>query len=246
MLFLYQRVLMINIVNPPKPPEALIDRGQEVVQKLGYGDGVTSTAAGLINSLDWARYVERTFTEPGRWNRLRTPRPETYGLWYRTSPRTLNPYGRENRIEVLNPPLNVSGMTLVVVDTAGRLAEMVAVPQPREPATPVPPFTNWPLLFDLAGLSMADFKPTTPSWVSPVHAEQRMAWEGRIPEVPDATVRVEAGATHGRPGCLPSRIPGRTGPATTRVPLFIRVIGAPAGFVMPALRSWDRFSPTAT
>ena len=107
-LLLYQRVLMINIVNPPKPPDALIDRAQDVVQRLGYADAVRSTAAGLTTSLDWVRYVDRTFTEPGRWNRLRTARPETYVLWYRTSPRILNPFGRENKIEGLNP-LNVSG-----------------------------------------------------------------------------------------------------------------------------------------
>jgi len=238
LLVLYQRVLMVNIVNPTKPPEALIDRAQDVVQKLGYSDGVRATAAGLTTSLDWVRYVDRTFTEPSRWNRLRTARPETYVLWYRTSPRTLTPFGQENRVEALNPPLNVSGMTLVIVDTAGRLGELIAVPQPREPATPATPFTNWPLLFELAGLPMADFKPVTPRWVSPVHAEQRMAWEGHIPEVPGATVGVEAGATHGRPVMFvitgawsqSVRTPGRGA-----APLFVRIIGALAGFVMPLL-----------
>jgi serine/threonine-protein kinase len=159
-------------------------------------------------------------------------------LWYRTSPRTLIPFGLENRIEGLNPPLNISGMTLVVVDSAGRLAELLVVPQPREPDQPVQEFTNWPLMFELAGLSMADFKPATPRWVPPIYAEHRMAWEGRIPEVPDATVRVEAGATHGRPVMFSItgswsqsvRTPDR-GPAS----LFARVIGALAGFVMPLL-----------
>jgi predicted Ser/Thr protein kinase len=235
---LYQRVLMINIVNPSKPPEALIDRAQDAVQRLGYGDDVQSTAAGLTTSLDWARYVDRTFTGAGRWNRLRTARPETYVLWYRTSPRTLTPFGQENKIQSLNPPLNVSGMTLVVVDSAGRLAELLAVPQPRAPDKPAPPFTNWSLMFELAGLSMADFTPATPRWVPPIHAEQRMAWEGRIAEVPDATVRVEAGATDGRPVMFAitgswsqsSRTPGRP-PAS----LFVRVIDSLAGLVMPLL-----------
>ena len=146
--------------------------------------------------------------------------------------------GLENPIEGLNPPLNVSGMTLVVVDSAGRLAELLAVPQPRELNAPAAPFTNWPLLFDLAGLPMAEFQPVTPQWVPPVFAEQRMAWEGRIAEVPDATVRVEAGAAQGKPVMFAitgswsksSRTPD-AGPSS----LFVRVIGALAGFVMPAL-----------
>jgi hypothetical protein len=134
--------------------------------------------------------------------------------------------------------MNVSGMTLVVVDSAGRLSELLAVPRPRGPDIPAPEFTNWPLMFELAGLSMADFKPAAPRWVPPVYAEQRMAWEGRIPEVPDATVRVEAGATHGRPVMFAItgswsqsvRTPDR-GPAS----LFARVIGALAALVMPLL-----------
>ena len=237
-LLLYQRVLLINIVNPPKPPDVLIDRAQEVVQKLGYGGDVRSTAAGLTTSLDWARYVERTSQEPGRWNRLRTARPETYVLWYRTSPRILNPLGRENNIEGLNPPMNISGMTLVVVDTAGRLTELLAVPKPRAPADAAPPFTNWPLLFDLAGLPMAEFRAVPPRWVPPVFAEQRMAWEGRIAEVPDAIVRVEAGATHGKPvmfAITGSWSQSARTPETRTSSQFAQVIGALAGLVMPAL-----------
>jgi protein kinase-like protein len=237
-VLLYQRVLMINLANPSKPPEALIDRAQEVVQKLGYGDRVRATAAGLDTSLAWANYIDRTFKEPGRWNRLRPARPETYQLWYRTSPRSLNPLGLENPIEGFNPPMNVSGMTLIVVDSAGRLVEMTAVPQPREPAGPATPFTNWPLLFDLAGLPMAEFKPVTPLWVPTVFADQRMAWEGRIAEVPDATVRVEAGAAHGKPvmfGIVGSWSQSARTPDDGPSSLFTRVIGALAAFIMPAL-----------
>lgn len=238
LLLLYQRVLLINIVNPAKPPDVLIDRAQDVVQKLGYADDVRSTAAGLTTSLDWARYIDRTFQEPGRWSRLRTARPETYVLWYRTSPRILNPLGRENRIDGVNPPLNISGMTLVVVDSAGRLAELLAVPKPRDPADAAAPFTNWPLLFELAGLRLADFTPVPPQWVPPVHAEQRMAWQGRIAEVPDATVRVEAGATHGRPvmfAVTGSWSQSARAPAAAAPLLFARIIGTLAGLVMPAL-----------
>ena len=234
---LYQRVLMMNVINPPKPPAVLVDRAQEVVERLGYGDDTASTAAGITTSLDWARYIDATFTEPGRWNRLRTTRPETYVLWYRTSPRTLVPLGLENPIEGLNPPLTVSGMSLVVVDMSGRLSEFIAVPRPSETSAPRT-FSDWPMLFDLAGLQMSAFTPATPQWVPTVHAEQRMAWEGRIPEVPDATVRVEAAATQGKPvffvitGSWTRSV--RT-PVTTTSTRFTRAIGVLATLIMPAL-----------
>src|SRR5687767_7987132 len=68
---LYQRVMMTNIAPLPKPPEALADRAQEIVTKLGYGANVHSTASGFSTSQDWAAYIANTTTDPGRWNKLR-------------------------------------------------------------------------------------------------------------------------------------------------------------------------------
>jgi len=232
---LYQRVLMVNIVNPPKPPAVLIDRAQDVVQRLGYGDNAASSAAGMTYDLDWARFVDRSTTDRDRWRQLRVSRPETVLLWYRTSPRTLIPVGTDNSLQSDNPPLNTAGMTLVVVDDVGRLAEFVAVPDPKAAATP---FTNWQILFDLAGLPMNGFTPATPAWVPMVHAEQRVAWEGRIPEVPSETVRIEAGATGGKPvffAITGSWSRSTRTPTTERPPLFLRVVSAIATLTMPAL-----------
>jgi eukaryotic-like serine/threonine-protein kinase len=235
-VLLYQRVQMINIVDPPKPPAALIDRAQEIVQRLGYGDQVHSSAAGLGTSLDWARFVDANVTGPGRWSQLHRARPETFYLWYRTSPVTLRPVGDENPITGVNPPLRTTGMTLTVVDTLGRLAEFVAVPDPAQGE--MPPFTEWKLLFDLAGVPMGGFTQSPPAWVPPVHAEQRVAWEGRTPEVPDHTIRIEAGATRGKPVFFTvngswSRSARTPAPAPSS--RFTRAIGIAAAFVMPAL-----------
>ena len=51
-------------------------------------------------------------------------------LWHRTSPRLLVPLGDQFAVSGGNPPLTVSGMTLVAVDASGRLAELLAVPEP--------------------------------------------------------------------------------------------------------------------
>ena len=235
-VLLYQRVLMVNIVDPPKPPAVLIDRAQDIVQRLGYGDGARSSAAGVSISLDWARFVDGAFTERDRWRRLRTPRPETVLLWYRTSPQLLVPYGNENPLESSNPPLNTAGMTLVVVDDVGRLAEFVAVPDPR--ATATTPFSNWQTLFDLAGLQMSAFTAAAPAWVPMVHAEQRVAWEGHVPEVPDQTVRIEAGATAGKPvffAITGSWSRSSRTPSTESSSLFARFVGIIGSLTMPAL-----------
>src|SRR6185437_16875821 len=153
---LYQRVMLINRVPFPKPPAALVDRAQEIVQKLGYGPEASHSAAGLAISRDWARFIASTIHTSDRWRLLQTTRPETGILWYRTSPRPLEPIGLNNPVDGLNPPLVVAGMTLVVVDASGRLSEFVAVPPPQPPDAP-PAQVAWPVLFEAAGLDMHAF-----------------------------------------------------------------------------------------
>ena len=237
-LVTYQRVLMINMAPLPKPPAALVDRAQEIAVKLGGSRDVRSTASGFGTSLDWARYIDRTTTERGRWNRLRTTRPETYVFWYRTSPIALLPFGKENPIGAVNPPVTVSGMSLVVVDASGRLAEYVGVPSatqpPGQPAT-----TEWTPLFDAAGLDFRAFSPVAPKWRPPVYAEERAAWEGPSAEVPGGTIRVEAAAASGTPVFFATAGPWTVSsrdPVTRRQPsTFERTIGVLSSLIMPGL-----------
>ena len=237
-LALYQRVMMTNIAPLPKPPEALADRAQEIIAKLGYGDNVHSTASGFSTSQDWARYIAATSSEPGRWNKLRVTRPETYIFWYRTSPRVLRPIGDTNPIQGLNPPMNIAGMALAVVDASGRLSEFSAVPEPTELDGVAAPKMDWRVLFEAAGLPLAAFTPVAPGWRPTVYADERMAWEGPLPDLPELTVRVEAAATAGRLVFF-----AITGPwsrsmrtaTTPPAPLLNRITAGIAALVMPGL-----------
>ena len=235
---LYQRMLMVNHVSLPKLPAALQDRAEEIVGRLGYPTGSGSTASGMGLDLDWARNIDATHDEPGRWALLASPRPVTVNFWYRTSPRLLIPIGRENNVVGLNPPLTVSGMTLAVLDQAGRLMEFHAVPEPVETETGAAPGpTNWNTLFEVAGLSMAAFTPAVPRWVPLAYSNERKAWEGRLPERPEVPIRVEAAAYAGRPVFFTvtgSWDRSSRGPqaAMSRFTAWIAQI---AGFVMPGL-----------
>jgi hypothetical protein len=234
---LYQRVMLINRVSTPKTPEALEDRAVEALGKIGYSpDSAASTAYGMGWSLDYANFIGRTSTEPDRWKRLATERPEALYLWYRTSPRPLIPFGGENRVAGLNPPLNAGGMTLIVVDASGRLSEFVAVPQPIQENAPHAP-TNWTALFEAAAVPMASFSPVAPRVLPPVFADERMAWEGHLPQLPDQLFRIEAAGYGGKPVYFvvsgqwsqSSRAP------QAAVPLFNVVISGVAAFIMPSL-----------
>jgi serine/threonine-protein kinase len=197
---LFQRFQLLNQVDLPKVPAALQDRAAEIAGKLGYGGQIVSSASGLGLDLDWARSIDATHREPGRWSMLSTPRPVTVNFWFRTSPRLLVPAGRENNIAGLNPPLSVSGMTLMVLDTAGHLMEFHAVPDPVETAASASRKpANWSMLFDAAGLPITEFTEGVPRWVPLAYSDERKAWDGRLPERPEIPIRVEASAFAGRP-----------------------------------------------
>jgi serine/threonine-protein kinase len=236
-MLMYQRVMMVNRVPPAKSPAALQDRAEEALRKLGYTDASAYRASGMGLSLDFARYVDRTSSAADRWSLLHNGRPETFYLWYRTSPRLLAPWGDENTIGGINPPLTTAGMTLLLVDGSGRLAEFAAVPQPLQ-ADNTPGPLDWRMLFEASGLDMATFKPVDPQWVPPVYADERRAWEGPVPELPDQTFRVEASAVAGRPVSFVLAGPwSRSARASQPVAqtVFGRFVGSVSALIMPGL-----------
>ncbi len=235
-LVMYQRVMMVNRVPPAKSPAALQDRAEEALRKLGYGDA-PYRACGMGRSLDFARYVDATSTAPDRWSALAKGRPETFYLWYRTSPRPLVPLGDENGLTGINPPRVTAGMTLLIVDGSGRLAEFVAVPEPMQGDNPAGRF-DWKILFEAAGLDISTFKEVPPAWIPPVFAEERRAWEGPLPEHPGLTFRAEASAVGGRPVSFVLTGPwSRSSRASQPVPItmFSRFVGNVSALVMPGL-----------
>src|SRR5690606_32801002 len=153
----------------------------EALEKLGYGGPSVADAWGISISRDYARYIERTSSEPNRWDKLAAGRPESLVLWYRTSPVPLVPLGGAEPVRSGNPPLRTGGMTITVVDGAGRLGEFRAVPLPFDTDAPAGE-VDWKTLFDLAGLPFDSFTPVAPRFVPPAYAGERRAWEGHAPE----------------------------------------------------------------
>ncbi len=236
-VLVYQRVILLNRVPLPKPPAALVDRAQEALASLGFDPaGAADTASGLGLSLDYARFIGATSTAPDRWNMLHTVRPETFFLWYRTSPQMLIPWGSEYQIGRANPPLTTAGMTLVAVDANGRLSEFHAVPSPRSPDQPAPP-VDWNKLFVAAGLQYDRFLPAKPQIVPPYYADERRAWEGPLPDRPELTIRIEGAATAGQPVFFAVAGPWSESARAVRAApsLFARIVGGLASVIMPGL-----------
>src|SRR5439155_19715928 len=132
------------------------------------------------------------------WDALSSGSPPAVVFWYRTSPRAMTPESLDYTIDAEDPPLSVTDMRLVVLDTRGRLQQFRSVP-PQKDLPPLGDSPNWDALFNAAGLSMSAFSEVSPAWTPPDFADARKAWEGRLPDRADITVGVEAAAYGGRP-----------------------------------------------
>ena len=178
-----------------EPPEALRARARDVIKRLGYTDAPLDTADGIILKDDYLRYVAAHDQTPTRWTKLRTEGPGPYRFWYRQSPRYFQTF---EDIAVDKPALDVSGMTSVYLDMAGRLHWFVGVPPQREPTPAAQATPDWSLPFREAGLDIANFKPVASTFV-PLHAyDTRAAWDGADPAQPTTNIHIEAAAFRGR------------------------------------------------
>ncbi len=193
------RALMLRAVSPLKPVDVLVDRAQTIRRTLGYAETPHDEYFRFAVDRDYLGYIERTDRSPGRWARLRGGRPAAVTFWYRSSPRDLVSLSPGLAPLPGDPPLNVSGMTIVVLDGQGRLTEFNAVPPQREPADEATTSIDWAQLFAAAELPMEAFSPSPPSWTPRVYADTRVAWQGTLPEAPDTQVQIEAAAYRGKP-----------------------------------------------
>ncbi len=166
-----------------------------MITKLGYLDQPLDSADGVILKRDYLLYIYQHDPSPTRWNRLRTEGSNAYRFWYRQSPRYFETF---EEISVSNPAMDVSGMTTVYLDMAGRLRWFVGVPPQREPAAGDKQTPDWSIPFREAGLDMANFQPVASTSV-PLHAyDARAAWDGFEPAHPELKTHVEAAAFHGK------------------------------------------------
>ena len=79
-----------------------------------------------------------------------------------------------------DPPMTVSDMTAVVLDTAGRLTQFTTVPPQVEDLRTAHGPVDWSHVFQAAGLTLSSFSPVTPIWVPNSYVDERQAWEGPL------------------------------------------------------------------
>jgi serine/threonine protein kinase len=192
------RASIPGLVPLDKPIDVLSDRAQQMIAAFGYSDEPADRARGFALPPDPPRWAQQQGITDW-WPTLQSGTPPALLFWYRTSPRDLVPDTSASSVSPTDPPLLVSGMQLVILDTRGRLLEYHNVPPQFDPDRMPVAATNWRSLFDAAGFDMAGFTPVTPQWTPPHFADTRAAWEGPAPDRPQLTIRVEAAAYRGKP-----------------------------------------------
>ncbi len=184
------------------PPEELALRARDILRSVGYSEQAADTSMGFYEGTDFLRYIAEHDKSKTRWDNLETG---AFVFWYRGSPRPL--WARffvsdapvPGAVWTDDPPLNVSGMTLVQLNPLGRLTQFVAVPpQVEKPAGPASP-PDWAPLFSAAGLDLSQWPPAQPMWTPPVDSDARAAWTGSLAERRDIPMRIEAAAYRGKP-----------------------------------------------
>ncbi len=187
----------------PEGPQVLARQARDILEKLRF-EPAGDKAIGFDHDKNFLRSIQENDPRPGRWDRLEQTQPAALYFWYRQSPDPLTPdlhypYPgtlEPGRITLDEPPPVVPGMVGVRLDLQGRLLELQAVP---EPATGNEQDPDWEALFQAAGLPMSQFEETTPTVFPRTFADQRKAWIGKSPYVPDPTIQVEAATFQGRP-----------------------------------------------
>jgi serine/threonine-protein kinase len=192
-------VTLADLVPLEKAPAVLADRAQQLLVSLGYDSAPVATAGSFTVGPDYALWLTTRDATINRWNRSQVARGPAIEYWYRTSPADLEPVRLSMVVSPSDPPYTVTGMSLVVLDSQGRLQELHTVPPQRDPPLAAPPAAPpWKTLFDAAGLSIDAFSPATPEWTPSDYADTRAAWRGAMPGAPDIELRVEAAAYQGR------------------------------------------------
>ena len=201
-ILLSAQTMLYRHVPLEKPPEALAERAREILQSVGYSEPPVDTAMGFYRGREFLRYIAEHDKSKTRWDNLETG---ALVFWYRGSPQPLAagnilsdaPIG--GAVWTDDPPLVVSGMTLVRLNPLGRLTHLIAVPPQVEKPAGAASSPDWAPLFSAAGLDMSQWPPTQPMWTPPVDSDARAAWTGSLAERPNIPMRIEAAAYRGKP-----------------------------------------------
>ncbi|MGD9790700.1 MAG: protein kinase [Phycisphaerales bacterium] len=198
--------MLMPRVHLPKPREVLVDRAREIIASFGY-----TPEAYSVGHFDYYEELVSAMARDDRgatrWDILERARPSPVDFWYRERDLPLVTNNERQRVDMRDPPFEVSGDTSVRLDAAGRLRDFFrlttlldldAVGEARPVVSAAPREANWALAFESAGLEIDRFTEVQPVRQPATYSDLRRAWMGVYPELPDERVRVAISSYEGK------------------------------------------------
>lgn len=181
-----------------KSPEVLRDRAVELVRKFGYTAAPVDSAYGMGIDRAYLEHVHDTDLSPSRWDKLSSGQPAAIYFWYRESPAPFVAPS-SGMITESQPARDLSGMTMITLDTLGRLRSFYAVPPQKTTGVDQATAPDWSGLFKESGLDQTKFQTAPSIWTPPHQASVRAAWDGVYPDHPEMNIHIEAASFEGKP-----------------------------------------------
>jgi serine/threonine-protein kinase len=194
---------LLDAAGSDTSPEILTHRARMTLDTLGYPKGADSVG-GFYFEADGLDYQEKQAGAKPDFHAILSHQPRPLIYWYRESPRPMVPETWHDDVmtpgvpQENDPPINVPGMTVIMLDDQSRLIYFRAVPpQKTAPGAAVHPM-DWDQLFKLSELDPAQFKKGEPVWTPPIAFDERQAWDGVYPGT-SIPLHLEAAAWQGKP-----------------------------------------------
>jgi serine/threonine-protein kinase len=197
-IFITDRSSFYAVLPFVKSYAALHENARAIAREVGYDDPPADTAATFAFNLGDYFHL---FAEGGPaevYEAFGLPDQFLVYFQYRQAPGPLLPLSLNGRVSS-NDPSPGPGHLHLVLDLEGKLAVLRAQPALTEDTESEPGAVDWASLFEVAGLDIDSFEPTTPTVVPRTYADLRHAWNGVLPGHADRAVRIEAASHRGMP-----------------------------------------------
>jgi len=197
MMFTANRYSAINMTPMPYSAENLELKAHETTVALGYTAAPFDTYRGFDADIELSRWMTMNLGPDERRALAAQGEPAVPTFEYGQSRVYLtpqNPFGTISRSDPERSP----GAVDLQLDPQGRLRWLRVIPS-KEPANGAAAAFDWNRLFSAAGLDMSRWTRADAAEIPPVPFDAQAAWTGTLPNLPKATLRIEAAAWKGRP-----------------------------------------------
>jgi serine/threonine protein kinase len=216
-LWVKDRYSLLQQISFEKPPEYLVERAREVIEKAGYSVEFTDNIHGFQLNEDLIRYVESLD---------KSDRKKLYSktvlFMYLQSPTRLQV--EWDLLRGSTSSLRRPGDVMVLLDTEGRLVSLRAIPlqEVSSPAADKP--IDWGTFFDEAGLDFdsSQWDESDTQWKPLYYANSITSWQNKPTEQSGEPDKVNAAEFYGKPICFEITYPwDETQEETSELPEYL-------------------------